>query len=252
MVPGSSMVEQEAVNFEVAGSSPVPGATNSSICSKRWTRSSNRVQSREPLKSPSGFFRIKKMDSDLRFASVRVQSREMLCYNMYMNGIQVGDIVTRSDGQQYMIIDDDFSAVDVPPEILQLPASLALARNLLGRHIGDNFNYNNQFKIQNITHSDYLKETKNKKEIIARKKKVEREAVDIKNALDKFDFRLAGELNRSSNIPNFHNQMMLAIQKLKRTIYDSVYDRKRSSEITKTITDAINAGCSLMIMFLKS
>ena len=24
--PGSSMVEQEAVNFEVAGSSPVPGA----------------------------------------------------------------------------------------------------------------------------------------------------------------------------------------------------------------------------------
>ena len=25
-VPGSSMVEQEAVNFEVAGSSPVPGA----------------------------------------------------------------------------------------------------------------------------------------------------------------------------------------------------------------------------------
>lgn len=25
--PGSSMVEQEAVNFEVAGSSPVPGAT---------------------------------------------------------------------------------------------------------------------------------------------------------------------------------------------------------------------------------
>ena len=26
MVPGSSMVEQEAVNFEVAGSSPAPGA----------------------------------------------------------------------------------------------------------------------------------------------------------------------------------------------------------------------------------
>ena len=26
IVPGSSMVEQEAVNFEVAGSSPVPGA----------------------------------------------------------------------------------------------------------------------------------------------------------------------------------------------------------------------------------
>ena len=28
LIPGSSMVEQEAVNFEVAGSSPVPGATN--------------------------------------------------------------------------------------------------------------------------------------------------------------------------------------------------------------------------------
>ncbi len=26
LIPGSSMVEQEAVNFEVAGSSPVPGA----------------------------------------------------------------------------------------------------------------------------------------------------------------------------------------------------------------------------------
>ena len=26
IVPGSSMVEQEAVNFEVAGSSPAPGA----------------------------------------------------------------------------------------------------------------------------------------------------------------------------------------------------------------------------------
>ena len=26
LFPGSSMVEQEAVNFEVAGSSPVPGA----------------------------------------------------------------------------------------------------------------------------------------------------------------------------------------------------------------------------------
>ena len=30
MVPGSSMVEQEAVNFEVAGSSPAPGANYSS------------------------------------------------------------------------------------------------------------------------------------------------------------------------------------------------------------------------------
>ena len=26
IIPGSSMVEQEAVNFEVAGSSPAPGA----------------------------------------------------------------------------------------------------------------------------------------------------------------------------------------------------------------------------------
>lgn len=26
VIPGSSMVEQEAVNFEVAGSSPAPGA----------------------------------------------------------------------------------------------------------------------------------------------------------------------------------------------------------------------------------
>ena len=39
--PGSSMVEQEAVNFEVAGSSPVPGATQ----------------------SPLGFFRAQKVAS---------------------------------------------------------------------------------------------------------------------------------------------------------------------------------------------
>ena len=31
MIPGSSMVEQEAVNFEVAGSSPVPGATKKTM-----------------------------------------------------------------------------------------------------------------------------------------------------------------------------------------------------------------------------
>ena len=30
LFPGSSMVEQEAVNFEVAGSSPVPGANRMS------------------------------------------------------------------------------------------------------------------------------------------------------------------------------------------------------------------------------
>ena len=42
--PGSSMVEQEAVNFEVASSSLARGA----------------------IKSPLGFFRIKKADSDLR------------------------------------------------------------------------------------------------------------------------------------------------------------------------------------------
>ena len=49
--PGSSMVEQEAVNFEVAGSSPVPGATQKPFglfsYQKAGHRSSNRVQSRE-------------------------------------------------------------------------------------------------------------------------------------------------------------------------------------------------------------
>ena len=67
MIPGSSMVEQEAVNFEVAGSSPVPGAIDLWVFFS-WTRSSNRVQSREPLKSPSGFFHIKKLDIGPRFA----------------------------------------------------------------------------------------------------------------------------------------------------------------------------------------
>ena len=50
MIPGSSMVEQEAVNFEVAGSSPVPGAIDLWVFFS-WTRSSNRVQSREPQKN---------------------------------------------------------------------------------------------------------------------------------------------------------------------------------------------------------
>ncbi len=48
------MVEQEAVNFEVAGSSPVPGATNFQFAQKAGRRSSNRVQSREPR--PEGLF----------------------------------------------------------------------------------------------------------------------------------------------------------------------------------------------------
>ncbi len=38
MFPGSSMVEQEAVNFEVAGSSPAPGAiVNPSVCAGGFT-----------------------------------------------------------------------------------------------------------------------------------------------------------------------------------------------------------------------
>ena|GEM_PF-2485256 len=57
MIPGSSMVEQEAVNFEVAGSSPVPGATQKPFglfsCTKSELGShasrSMRVQSREPI-----------------------------------------------------------------------------------------------------------------------------------------------------------------------------------------------------------
>lgn len=32
IIPGSSMVEQEAVNFEVAGSSPAPGAMKKKSC----------------------------------------------------------------------------------------------------------------------------------------------------------------------------------------------------------------------------
>ena len=70
--PGSSMVEQEAVNFEVAGSSPVPGA----------------------IKSPSGFFRAKKMGSDL---AMRAQSREPTLIIMIFDILQfkavcLGDI----------------------------------------------------------------------------------------------------------------------------------------------------------------
>ena len=52
--PGSSMVEQEAVNFEVAGSSPVPGATSKALRAffvhqKCGPGPSVRAQSREPF-----------------------------------------------------------------------------------------------------------------------------------------------------------------------------------------------------------
>ncbi len=43
MIPGSSMVEQEAVNFEVTGSSPVRGANQKSLRQQTFLIGANRT-----------------------------------------------------------------------------------------------------------------------------------------------------------------------------------------------------------------
>ena len=64
-IPGSSMVEQEAVNFEVAGSSPVPGATHLTMRPKSWTSffESSPVPG-ATSKALRAFFVHQKVDSD--------------------------------------------------------------------------------------------------------------------------------------------------------------------------------------------
>ena len=159
-----------------------------------------------------------------------------------MDGIQIGDTITRSDGQKYMIIDDSFPAANISSEIIQIPASSILANNLLGRHIGDNFNFNSQLTISNVVHSNYLEYVNNKKKNIAKENKKRRESIDIKNALYEYDFQLADELNRESNISGFQDQKANAIEAFKKAVYDSAYNRISRSNLDKMITNAINYG----------
>ena len=159
-----------------------------------------------------------------------------------MDGIQIGDTITRSDSRKYMIIDDFFPAANISSEIIQIPASSMLANNLLGRHIGDNFNFNSQLTISNVVHSNYLEDVNNKKKNIAKENKKRRESIEIKNALDEYDFQLADELNRESNISGFQDQKANAIEAFKKAVYDSAYNRISRSNLDKMITNAINYG----------
>lgn len=159
-----------------------------------------------------------------------------------MDVVQVGDTVVRSDGQKYMIIDDAFPASDISPEILQLPASSMLAQNLLGKHTGENFNYNSQLTISSIIHSNYLENVNSKKEALAKEKKTERESIEVKGALDEYDFQLADELNRKSSVYGFQTQRANAIDTLKKEIHDATYNRSTPPNLGRAITNAINYG----------
>ena len=159
-----------------------------------------------------------------------------------MDSVQIGDIITRSDGRKYAIIDDNFPMTDIAPDILQIPMSSTLAKNLIGGHIGDAFNYNNQLIISDISHSDYFETINKKKVTIAKENQIRREEADIKNALDTFDFQLADDLRQQSDASEYNKQRAFAIYNLKKTIYDSTYDRKTSPDLTRIINRAINSG----------
>ena len=67
-----------------------------------------------------------------------------------MNTVKVGDIITRSDGKRYIILNDDFDAYGIPSDILILSEDSGLAQSLLGAQVGDKFNFNNKYKIVDI------------------------------------------------------------------------------------------------------
>ena len=123
-----------------------------------------------------------------------------------MDRARIGDIITRSDNQKYIIIDDGFPIASISPDILQLPASSMLAKNLLGSRIGDNFNFNNRLTIKDISHSNYLEEINKKKKAIAEENQTKREITNTTNTLDAFNFQLTENLHRQRNIAVFNSQ----------------------------------------------
>ena len=48
-----------------------------------------------------------------------------------MDATEIGDIITRSDGVQYMIVEDGFPMEDISSDVIQLPNSSTLANNLI-------------------------------------------------------------------------------------------------------------------------
>lgn len=68
-----------------------------------------------------------------------------------MSAVKIGDVITRSDGQKYIIFDDSISLEGLSPDILRLSSDSALAQNLIGSNVGDSFNFSSIYSIQDIT-----------------------------------------------------------------------------------------------------
>ena len=159
-----------------------------------------------------------------------------------MDEVQIGDIIARSDGQRYAIIDDDFPMTDISSDIIQLPASSSLAKNLIRCHIGDSFNFSSKLRIVEIAHSDYAKNINQKKKTIAEENRVSLVIANIKNAFNSFDFGAAEKINSQERVSDYSKYKSAAIRNLKKYIYDFAYSENDISETTKIITDAIESG----------
>lgn len=81
-----------------------------------------------------------------------------------------------------------------------------------------------------------------KRRISQKKTRKDESISNIKNALYEYDFQLADELNRESNISGFQDQKANAIEAFKKAVYDSAYNRISRSNLDKMITNAINYG----------
>lgn len=68
-----------------------------------------------------------------------------------MSEVKIGDVITRSDGQKYIIFDDSIPLEGLSPDILRLSSDSTLAQNLLGSSVGDSFNFSGKYSIQDIT-----------------------------------------------------------------------------------------------------
>ena len=148
-----------------------------------------------------------------------------------MDATEIGDIITRSDGVQYMIVEDGFPMEDISSDVIQLPNSSTLANNLIGCHIGDVFNYNSQLTIKAISHTDYNKRIKKAKATI-----------ELESAFDAFNFELAEQLKNQVTDSTFNGMKQEAIELLQKNIYDDIYSGNKSQDVATATTNALNAG----------
>lgn len=148
-----------------------------------------------------------------------------------MDVAEVGDIITRSDGAQYMIVEDDFPMEGISSDIIQLPNSSTLANNLIGRRIGDVFNYNSQLTIKTISHTDYNKRINKAKATI-----------ELERAFNTFNFELAEQLKNQVTDSNYNRIKLEVIELLQKNIYDDTYSGNNSQDVATATVNAINAG----------